>query len=230
MQLSIIIPTLNEGQTICSCLSALQPLRQQGCELIIVDGGSADNTVALASPLTDAISTTTAGRANQMNRGAGLAKADILLFLHADTFLPDLALPLITQHIGNGQQWGRFDIDLQGKHFMFKVISFLMNWRSRLSGIATGDQAIFVSKQLFNDIGQFPEISLMEDIALSKALRKISPPCCLHAKVLSSGRRWQKFGIYKTILLMWSLRLRYFFGADPDVLAYLYARGQFWKP
>jgi hypothetical protein len=134
---------------------------------------------------------------------------------------------LINQQLGN-HQWGRFNIDLQGGHFMFKLIAFMMNWRSKLTHIATGDQVIFVTKQAFINVGQFPNISLMEDIALSQALKKVTPPCCLKAKVISSGRRWQKFGVYKTILLMWSLRLRFYLGANPDTLAVLYQRGQFW--
>ena len=164
-----------------------------------------------------------------MNFGASHANGDILIFLHADTHLPEKALQLIDQHIGS-KQWGRFDIRLSGDHFMLNIIAWMMNRRSRLTGIATGDQVIFVTKEAFAAVGQYPEIALMEDIALSKALKKISPPVCVNAKVTSSGRRWERYGIYRTILLMWSLRLRYFFGADPQRLAALYSRGQLWKP
>ena len=162
-----------------------------------------------------------------MNNGARQATGDVLIFLHADTCLPENALQLIQQKISRNGQWGRFDIQLSGNHFMLKVIAQMMNWRSRLTGIATGDQVIFVTRPAFEKAGQYPEINLMEDIALCKALKKISPPICLKAKVISSGRRWEHNGIYKTILLMWSLRLRYFFGADPQKLAFLYTHGVF---
>jgi len=164
-----------------------------------------------------------------MNIGASHANGEILIFLHADTYLPENALQLIEQHLGS-RQWGRFDIRLSGDHFMLKVIAWMMNRRSRLTGIATGDQVIFATKEAFATVGHYPEIALMEDIALSKALKKISPPICLNAKATSSGRRWERYGIYRTILLMWSLRLRYCFGTDPQSLAALYYRGQFWKP
>lgn len=228
MKFSIIIPTLNEEKTIALCLLPLQPLRNN-CEIIIVDAGSASSDHPYAH-LADKIINSTRGRARQMNLGASLATGDILIFLHADTYLPENALQLIEQHIGINKQWGRFDIQLSGDHFMLKIIAWMMNRRSRLTGIATGDQVIFVSKEAFAAVGQYPEIALMEDIALSKALKKASPPVCISAKVTSSGRRWERYGIYRTIMLMWSLRLRYFFGADPQLLAVLYSRGQFWKP
>ena len=226
MKFSIIIPTLNEEKNIVSCLSALQLLRNQ-CEIIVVDGGSIDSTRILAAPLANKVIVSDLGRAKQMNIGAGQSAGDVLIFLHADTRLPENALQLIQQEIGSDRQWGRFDIQLSGSHFMLKVIAQMMNWRSGLTGIATGDQVIFVTCLAFEKAGQYPDISLMEDITLCKALKKISPPVCLPAKVISSGRRWECNGIYKTILLMWSLRLRYFFGADPQTLAYLYNHGIF---
>lgn len=229
MKFSIIIPTLNEESTIASCLLPLQALRSN-CEIIIVD--ATDNRPIVNYPhahLADKIINSAKGRARQMNIGASHASGDLLIFLHADTYLPENALQLIEQHLGN-KQWGHFDIQLSGDHFMFKIIAWMMNRRSRLTGIATGDQVIFVTKQALAAVGHFPEIALMEDIALSKALKKISPPVCANAKVTSSGRRWERYGMYRTILLMWSLRLRYFFGADPQLLAALYFRGQFWKP
>lgn len=226
MKFSIIIPALNEEKNIVSCLSALQLLRNQ-CEIIVADGGSIDNTRMLAAPLADKVIISALGRAIQMNNGAGQSTGDVLIFLHADTRLPDNALQLIQQQISSARQWGRFDIQLSGRSFMLKVIAQMMNWRSRLTGIATGDQVIFVTRLAFEKAGQYPDISLMEDIALCKALKKISPPACLPAKVISSGRRWEYNGIYKTILLMWSLRLRYFFGADPQALAFLYNHGIF---
>ncbi len=229
MKFSIVIPALNEAQNIQGCLSALQPLRND-CELIVVDGGSADNTPAIAEPLADQVISSAKGRARQMNAGAIQAAGEVLLFLHADTFLPDNAIQLIRERINQPAPWGRFDIRLSGDHFMLKVIAQMMNWRSRLTGIATGDQAIFVTREAFMAVGGYPDISLMEDIAICKALNKLSPPLCLKARVTSSGRRWLQFGLYKTILLMWSLRLRYFFGAAPQTLARLYSGGHLWKP
>jgi len=227
MKFSIIIPTLNEEKTIASCLLALQHLRGN-CEIIIVDAGNASSDYSHAH-LADTIISSAKGRARQMNIGASHANGEILIFLHADTYLPENALQLIEQHLGS-RQWGRFDIQLSGDHFMLKIIAWMMNRRSRLTGIATGDQVIFATKKAFDTVGHYPEIALMEDIALSKALKKISPPICLNAKVTSSGRRWEHYGIYRTILLMWSLRLRYCLGTDPQSLAALYCRGQFWKP
>jgi rSAM/selenodomain-associated transferase 2 len=226
MKFSIIIPAINEEKAIKCCLSAIQPLRNNS-EIIIVDGGSTDNTRVVAKPLADKVITSEKSRARQMNNGARQASGDVLIFLHADTCLPENALQLIQQQLGNSGKWGRFDIQLSGKHFMLKVIAQMMNWRSRLTGIATGDQVIFVTRQAFEEAGQYPEIALMEDIALCKALKKISPPVCLNAKVSSSSRRWERNGIYTTILLMWSLRLRYFLGADPQTLAFFYTNGTF---
>jgi len=228
MKFSIIIPTFNEAANIHACLSALQVLRNDA-ELIVVDGGSSDNTRAIAAKLANHILIAPQGRAHQMNHGAGHSQGDLLLFLHADTFLPGNALALIAQNIDENHQWGRFDIQLQGGHFMLKVIAQLMNWRSRLTGIATGDQAIFVTREAFAVAGHYPDIALMEDIALCKKLKAISPSICLKAKVTSSGRRWEQFGVYKTILLMWSLRLRYWCGSSPQTLASFYRGGKFWQ-
>jgi rSAM/selenodomain-associated transferase 2 len=225
---SIIIPTLNEANTIQVCLLALQVLRAHA-EIIVVDGGSGDDTLLLATPYTDKILQSNQGRATQMNHGAKYALGEILLFLHADTELPEHALTLIEQSITPQQPWGRFDIQLRSASVMFTVIAFMMNWRSRLTGICTGDQVLFVTKTAFTAVGAYPNIALMEDIALSRALKKLSPPVCLRAKVTSSARRWQQQGIHKTIVLMWSLRLRYYLGADPTFLAELYRTGTLWK-
>jgi rSAM/selenodomain-associated transferase 2 len=228
MYFSIIIPALNEAQTITTCLAAIQAYREIA-EIIVVDGSSTDNTYKQAQLLCDRAIVSDRGRAIQMNAGANYAIGDVLIFLHADTFLPVDALNRIATNINHHHQWGRFDVELRGSHPMLKVVAKLMNWRSRLTGIATGDQAVFVTKQLFESVGRYPEIALMEDIALSKKLKVICPPICLKDKAISSGRRWEQFGVLKTILLMWSLRLRYFFGADPARLAQLYREGEFWK-
>lgn len=229
MKFSIIIPTLNEQENIQACLQSLQPSRQQA-EIIVVDGGSHDETVKFAQPLADKVLSTDRGRAKQMNDGAQQASGEVLMFLHADTFLPDNAFNLISQHLGDKYQWGRFDICLTGSHWLLPVISQMMNWRSRLTGIATGDQVIFVTRTAFEAVKGYPNIALMEDIRLSQRLNRFASPVCLTAKVNSSARRWQQFGVFKTILLMWSLRLGYFFGASPQVLAQLYRKGECWWP
>lgn len=228
MKFSIIIPTLNEQAGIEACLQALQPLRTVA-EIVIVDGGSKDDTLILARPWADKVIHAKKGRAVQMNAGAREAVGSVLVFLHADTLLPDSALHSIAKGFKTGRQWGRFDITLEGGPFMLKIIAFMMNWRSRLTDIATGDQAIFVSRAVFEKAGGYPEIALMEDIALCKILKTIGPPLCLTAKVQSSGRRWEQFGTFKTILLMWSLRLRYRLGHSPDRLAELYRQGRFFS-
>lgn len=220
-KLSIILPVLNEGECLGAALQALQTWRS-ACELIVVDGGSTDLSLAIARPLADKVLTSARGRAKQMNTGAAQARADILLFLHADTTLPDSAVDDITKAIEDGWNWGRFDVQFDDARLIFKLIAWMMNLRSRLSGIATGDQAIFVSHKAFKTVGGFPDIALMEDISLSCRLNKLGKPCCLRAKVTTSARRWQQHGILKTILLMWRLRLAYFFGADPSDLAARY--------
>jgi len=226
--ISIIIPTLNEEVGIITFLTKLQSLRPQ-CELIVVDGGSDDETVVLAESYVDDVIMSSKGRAIQMNVGAAMATSPLLLFLHADTYLPDNADEQIHHAMNEGYQWGRFDIKLSGKHKMLSLVAWLMNKRSRWTGIATGDQAMFVKKSLFDQVGGFADIALMEDITLSAKLKEESKPYCLRSKVLSSGRRWLSFGIVKTIALMWWLRLRYFLGADPVDLELLYRKGLFWK-
>ncbi len=222
-RLCIVIPVLNEAEQIAVKLQALQTLRAD-CELLLVDGGSVDNSLAIAEPLVDKVVHGPRGRARQMNCGAAQATAEVLLFLHADTRLPDGAVDHILQAIDGGYQWGRFDVGFDNHRAIFKLIAMMMNWRSRLTGIATGDQAMFVTRQAFQTVGGFPDIPLMEDIALSARLKKLGQPCCLTDKVVTSARRWLQHGILKTILLMWRLRLAYFFGADPYDLAARYYR------
>lgn len=222
--LSIIVPALNEAGTIAETLALLQPLRRRAVELIVVDGGSTDRTAQVAGPLASRVVRSPKGRAVQMNTGARTATGEILLFLHADTILPAGADRRVAEAIEAGAVWGRFDVRLSGRHPLLRVVETFMNGRSRLTGIATGDQALFVRRDGFERVGGFPEIPLMEDLALSKALKRLGRPACLWARVTTSSRRWEEHGILRTILLMWWLRLRYFLGADPAQLARIYYR------
>ena len=222
-RLSIILPTLNEAGRIRQLLRTLSGLRQRGHEIIVVDGGSEDGTANLCRDLADAVFTAPRGRAVQMNVGAARSQGEVLLFLHADTQLPEGADRLILQGLDASHDvWGRFDVKIEGAHPLLSVIAGCMNRRSRWSGICTGDQGLFVRRQAFFAVGGFPRIALMEDIALSKRLKKLSPPLCLAKPVTTSGRRWESHGILRTIFTMWALRLAYFCGADPDRLAKIY--------
>ena len=227
MSLSIVIPALNEAEQIAATLDSLQPLRRRGVEVIVVDGGSSDDTVTVAQNAADRVITAERGRALQMNAGAAVARSEILCFLHADTRLPENADGLIIDGLARARRsWGRFDVRIEGRHPMLRVIATLMNWRSRLSGIATGDQAIFITRSLFEAAGHFPRIPLMEDIALSRQLKVYSRPLCIAHRLTTSGRRWEQHGLWRTVLLMWRLRLAYWLGADPRELATRYARQQ----
>ena len=225
MSLSIIIPALNEAGNIPALLDSLQPLRRRGAEIIIVDGGSTDGTADLARNRADRVIAAPAGRARQMNAGARAARGEILCFLHADSRLPEGADGLMIDGLARSRRsWGRFDVHIEGKHPLLHVIARMMNWRSRLTSIATGDQGLFITRSLFEAAGRFPEIALMEDIALSRRLKRYGPPLCIAHKLTTSGRRWERHGVWRTMLLMWRLRLAYWLGADPDRLALQYGR------
>jgi len=217
--ISIILPVLNEAAGLAEALKALAPLRKNGVEIIVVDGGSSDRSAEMAMAHADRVINAPRGRASQMNAGAAAAQGRVLLFLHADTRLPEVADRLIMQAIASGHRWGHFNARIEGNSAWLPVVAKLMNWRSRRTGIATGDQAIFVSAVAFHAAGGFPDIPLMEDIALSRRLLNICRPACLAAEVATSGRRWETHGVLRTIMLMWWLRLRYFLGADPHQLA-----------
>ncbi|MBS0327003.1 MAG: TIGR04283 family arsenosugar biosynthesis glycosyltransferase [Proteobacteria bacterium] len=221
--LSIVIPTFDEAGVIREQLVRLQVLRSRGVEVVVADGGSTDRTRELAAPLADAVVLAHRGRAAQMNAGAQHAHGDVLLFLHADTRLPERADELIVTGLGAADKsWGRFDVQIEGSQVLLRIVGMLMNWRSRLTGIATGDQAIFVRRGTFERCDGFRDIPLMEDIALSRRLKWFGRPLCLRGRVITSGRRWQRDGAMRTIVLMWCLRLAYFFGADPARLALRY--------
>ena len=230
--LTIVVPVLNEAATLGPRLQALQRLRAHGARVVVADGGSTDGTLTLARPYADRVLVAPRGRGAQMNAGAAAAAhaiekspagpADILLFLHADTALPEHTDRWVRQALQGGAVWGRFDVCIDSPRPMFRVIERLMNVRSRWSGIATGDQALFVRRAAFEAVGGFEDIALMEDIALSRALRRLSRPACLRQCVTTSARRWEQHGVWRTLLLMWRLRAAYFLGADPAQLARQY--------
>jgi rSAM/selenodomain-associated transferase 2 len=223
MRLSIVVPTLNEAAGVVATLAALQPLRAAGHEVVVIDGGSDDGTPDLAAPLADRVAIAPRGRATQMNAGARIAGGDVLLFLHADTRLPARADRMVLDGLaGSGRAWGRFDVRIAGRHPLLRLVAALMNARSRWTGIATGDQAVFVRRDAFAAVGGFPPLPLMEDVALSAALKRVSRPLCLRERVTTSGRRWESHGVLRTIVLMWWVRLRYFFGTPPERLAEIY--------
>jgi rSAM/selenodomain-associated transferase 2 len=222
-KLSIIMPVLNEGEGIAAALDALAVLRALGTEVMVVDGGSRDATIQRARLRADRVIAAPRGRGLQMNAGADKATGDVLLFLHADTRLPADADHVVLNGLErSGRVWGHFDAEIEGRSPLLIVIAWLMNLRSRLTGIATGDQAMFVRRDAFQAAGGFAAIPLMEDIELCKRLRRVSRPLCLRERVVTSGRRWEKDGILNTIVLMWRLRLAYFLGADPKALAQRY--------
>jgi rSAM/selenodomain-associated transferase 2 len=223
-QLSVIIPVLNEAGCLGELCEALQPIRSRGHEVILVDGGSDDQTLALGSPLVDRVLCSARGRAQQMRAGVAVARGKILWFLHADTGIPDNPDQLILAALENGRaDWGRFDVLLTDRHLALRTVAYLMNLRSRISGIATGDQGIFVRRSVYDRVGGIPSLPLMEDIAFSRVLNKQGRPVCIRQKLRISARRWQKYGIARTILTMWGLRLAYFAGISPDHLVKYYA-------
>ena len=222
VRLSVILPVLDEATGIATALAALAPLRQRGHELIVVDGGSRDGTRERCRGLADRVLEAACGRARQMNAGAAQACGEVLLFLHADSQLPPGAATQIAAALAAGARWGRFDVRIEGRSPMLRVVAAAMNRRSRWTGIATGDQAIFVQRALFEQIGGYPDQPLMEDVELSRRLRRVAWPACLRDRVSTSGRRWETRGVWRTILLMWALRWRYWRGASPEVLARAY--------
>lgn len=227
MKLSVIVPMLNEAAVLPDLLDHLLPLQRAGCEVLLVDGGSQDGCAVMARVAGFTVIDSPAGRSRQMNVGAKQARGDVLLFLHADTRLPDGAARQVTDALSASvgdvaPVWGRFDVRISGQSPWLKVVARMMNLRSRLSGIATGDQAIFVRRTVFQACGGFPEQPLMEDIELSKRLKRRSPPACLKNPVVTSGRRWESRGVWRTVVLMWRLRLAYWLGASAESIARAY--------
>lgn len=222
-RISVVIPTLDEADQICETLRALQPMRRAGHEIIVVDGGSRDNTVEVAGPWADLVLVGPRGRAAQMRLGMERASGELFWMLHADTRVPWRALEALDAALEtSGNCWGRFDVRLSGYGLSFRVIEFMMNLRSRVSGIATGDQGIFVTRALYECVGGMPDLPLMEDVELSRRLRRWSRPLCLRQRVVTSSRRWERGGVLRTVVLMWWLRLRYTLGAEASDLARVY--------
>ena len=224
LRLSIIIPVLDEAEYLATTLPALARLRRAGHEIVVVDGGSRDDTRRRARPLADRVLVAGRGRARQMNAGAASATGDVLLFLHADSLLPADADAAVARGLERSC-WGRFDVRLWGREWSFRIIEAFMNLRSRITGIATGDQAMFVTREAFERVGGFPDIPLMEDVAMSRRLKAVARPACLRQRVVTSARRWRTHGVARTVLLMWRLRLAFALGADPRRLARHYERG-----
>jgi rSAM/selenodomain-associated transferase 2 len=221
--LSIVVPTLNEADTVGDLLRDLAPWRSLGDEVILVDGDSRDATREIAAPLVDRLLTSRPGRAAQMNTGAAASAGGLLWFLHADSRVAPAARDALRVRIDAGARWGRFDVRLSGRAWPLRLVERTMNLRSCLTGIATGDQGIFVERRLFEAVGGFPDIALMEDIGLSKRLKRTAPPACIRApRLLTSSRHWETRGTLRTIVLMWRLRFDYWRGADPDALAQRY--------
>jgi len=219
---TIVIPTLNEEVEIQACLMQLQGLRARGFEVIVVDGGSVDKTPQLVERLCDQFISAVPCRAIQMNVGARQARGEMIFFLHVDTELPEDFSEIINSIETDTHYWGRFDVRFSGQRWLFRVIEVMVNIRSRLTGIATGDQVIFMTQEIYRAVGGFPEIALMEDIAISRRLKSINPPLCLRQKVTTSSRRWEKNGIMTTVIKMWWLRFAYFIGINPEKLAAQY--------
>jgi rSAM/selenodomain-associated transferase 2 len=227
MSLAVVVPVLNEERTIRAALARLVPLHQRGATVIVVDGGSDDDTVALASSLADRVLCAPRGRAAQMNAGARHAlttpSVDTVLFLHADTRLPDAADILVAEACRDrASAWGRFDVAIEGRAAALPLVAMTMNLRSRLTGICTGDQCIFMTRAMFDATGGFAAIPLMEDIDFSRRARRLARPIALRPRAVTSGRRWERNGVLRTVMLMWRLRVAFFLGADPARLAAMY--------
>ena len=226
--LTVVMPVLNEAARIKAALDALAPLISRGAQVVVADGGSTDATVAMAAAMANqhpqiTVTHTPSGRALQMNAGAQLATGTVLLFLHADTTLPPDADALVKAALASGQHvWGRFDVRIEGQSKWLHVVAAMMNARSRLTSIATGDQALFMTRSVFVEMQGYAVQPLMEDIELTRRLRQLSKPACLKARVVTSGRRWDTRGVWRTIMLMWRLRFAYWCGTPPERLAQLY--------
>jgi rSAM/selenodomain-associated transferase 2 len=229
IMISIVIPAYNEGEAIIDSLRALFETHDVE-QCVVIDASDAEVFKSIQAkvhstlPGLKLIYTEAAekGRSAQMNQGAFISSGSVLLFLHADTLLPEGALTQIQSGIEDGWHWGRFDVCFDNSGWIYKIISSMMNWRSRISGIATGDQVIFMTRAAFDLVGNFDNQELMEDVAMSKKLKTFGRPLCLESKVQTAARRWERKGVFRTIILMWWLRLAYWLGVPPKRLAERY--------
>jgi rSAM/selenodomain-associated transferase 2 len=222
MRISVIIPVLNEEKAIGPALAALTALKPH--EIIVVDGGSGDRTREIGAQAGAKVLLSGAGRARQMNRGALEATGDVLLFLHADTRLPASALRDIAAALGEPRYvGGRFDVELDSDRWLLKVVGRMISYRSRVTKVGTGDQALFVRRETFGELDGFPDTPLMEDIAFCRRLKQLGEVACLKSKVVTSARRWETDGVWRTIFRMWALKLFYLAGVSPARLKRFYA-------
>lgn len=222
-KISFIIPVLNENLFFTKQQLYLQALLSQGHEIIIVDGGSKDDAHLAAEKIGCKCIQTKASRGFQLHSGANASSHNILVFLHADTILPLNAINLIDESLNQAPAyWGRFDVAFTNKKLIFKVIAWFMNKRSCLTSIVTGDQTLFIKRNVYFDNGGFADLPLMEDIEFSKRLKHHSKPICINETVLTSSRKWEQHGIFRTIVLMWRLRLQFFLGVPAEQLARSY--------
>ena len=219
--LSVVVPTLDEAEALPASLAAA---RQPGVhEVIVVDGGSRDGTLAVARARADRVLEAPRGRARQMNAGAAAARGDVLLFLHADTRVPAGYARAVARALADpAVVGGRFDVRLDAAGLAYRALGRLISLRSRLTRVATGDQAIFVRRAVFERVGGYPLVPLMEDVALSRAMKRVGPIACLRDTVTTSARRWQRHGLARTVVLMWALRAAYYAGVPPARLARVY--------
>jgi rSAM/selenodomain-associated transferase 2 len=225
--ISIVVPVLDDAPALRRLLDDLDAIPGMSAQRIVVDGGSGDGSYALAQRRADVVLRAARGRARQLAAGIAVADRDWIWMLHADARIDASAWHALTRAIAtDNTRWGRFDVRLDGSHPAFRMIEAMMNLRSRWTGICTGDQGIFVRRDLLELIEGIPDQPLMEDIELTKRLRRHARPVCLDAALGVSSRRWQQRGIVATVLLMWRLRLQYFFGASPETLVRAYYDGR----
>lgn len=217
ISLSIIIPVRNEASHLPSLLNALQKRKSENTEVIVVDGCSEDDTLNVICQRKNRILHSEPGRAQQMNTGARHAKGEYLWFLHADSKV-DFDFESIIESGLKNKKWGWFNVRLSNTKIIFRVIESMMNYRSKITSVATGDQGIFIHKNIFIEQGLFPSIALMEDVKFSKKIRSSESPFISDTPLETSARRWEENGPIRTIFKMWTLRLLFFIGASPNWL------------
>ena len=223
MRVSVIIPVLNEAASIGACLAQFDTA--DDIELVVVDGGSTDGTQEIVAQFERVrwCVSPHRGRAAQMNVGARTCPGDVLLFLHADTRLPDDGLALIRASLADDRTvGGRFRLRLSERSFSFRLIGFLSTLRSKHLGVTYGDQGIYVRRSAFENVGGYPLLTLFEDSEFCKALAKQGRFVLLKASVRTSTRRWREWGIWRTVFWMWALRALFDFGVKDTTLSRWY--------